>query len=123
MNPQTDKLIEEALRSYPLADVPLNFSRRVMSQVRATPHSVRFRLTWMDYALGFFLTLLMAVGFTIWSFLPHQVLLSLQLQWQLFQWTSVQPIVAASLAVAGLLLFLAFLFSLNLLFRSKLVGR
>jgi hypothetical protein len=123
MNSQTDKLIEEALRTYPLANVPPNFSKRVMSQVRTTPATLRFRLTWVDYALGFFLTLLMVAGFAIWSFLPPQFLLSLQLQWQLLQWTSVQPVVAVSLGAAGLFLVFAFLFSLNLLFRQRLVAR
>jgi hypothetical protein len=121
MKPQTDKLIEDALRTYPLADVPPNFSKRVMSQVRTMPASSRFRLTWVDYALSFFLTLFVAAGFAIWSFLPRDVLLGLQLQWQLLQWTSVQPVVAVSLGLAGLFLFFAFLFSLNLLFRQKLV--
>jgi hypothetical protein len=123
MNSQTDKIIEDALRTYPLADVPPNFSKRVMSRVRTMPASPPFRLTWMDYALAFFLTLLVTVGFAIWFFLPRQALLQLQFQWQLFQASSIQPVVAVSLVVAGLFLLLALLFSLNFLFRPKLVAR
>lgn len=122
MTPQVDELIEDALHTYPLADVPSNFSKRVMSQVRIAPASARFRLIWMDYALGFLLTLLVAVGFAIWSFLPHQALLRLQFEWQVFQASSIQPVVIISLGAAGLLLFLALLFSLIFLLRPKHVA-
>lgn len=122
MTPQVDELIEDALRTYPLADVPPNFSKMVMSQVRTTPASARFRLTWMDYALGFLLTLLVTAGFAIWSFLPRQALLRLQFEWQVFQASSIQPVVIISLGVAGILLFLALLFSLTFLLRPKHVA-
>jgi hypothetical protein len=125
MNPQTntlDELVEAALHTYPLADVPPNFSKSVMQRVRTTDTlaaSMRFHLTWMDYALGFFLTLLPAVGFALWSFLPRQVWLQIQLQLQLLRWGSIQPLMVGSLAVAGALLFLAFLFSLNFMLRPR----
>src|SRR5688572_30423521 len=115
MNIQPDDPIEDALRTYPLADVPPNFSKSVIRRVRAVdarPLALRFRLTWMDYALGFFLTLLPAVGFVIWAFLPRTALLHLELQWQLLQAGILQPVLAVSLAVAVVMLFSAFLFSL-----------
>ena len=123
MNPNPDELIEAALRTYPLAQVPANFFRRVMQQVRATPPAQRFRVTWMDCALGFFLTLLPVLGFALWSFLPRQALLRLQFQWQLFQLGSIQPVVAISLGAAGVLLFLALFFSLNFFLRPRFVTR
>ena len=134
MNSQPDELIEEALRTYPLADVPVDFSARVMRQVHATPAAarisvanpapgVRFRLTWMDYALGFFVTLLPPLGFGVWTFLPHQVVLQLQFQWQLLQSGSIQPLFAIPLGAAAVLLLLAFLFSLNLALRPRAVAR
>jgi len=86
MNLHTDDLIEDALRTYPLADVPPNFSKNVMRRVNATANPApRFRLTWMDYALGFFLTLLPAVGFVIWASLPRLAVLHLEFQWQVLQ--------------------------------------
>lgn len=129
MNPQTDaldELVEAALHTYPLADVPPNFSKSVMQRVRTTDPlatSMRFRLTWMDYALGFFLTLLPAVGFVLWSFLPRQAWLQIQLQLQLLRWGSIQPLMAGSLIVAGALLFFAFLFSLNFMLRPRVTTR
>jgi len=121
MNLQTDDLIEDALRTYPLADAPPNFSKRVMRQVNTTNASPRFRLTWMDYALGLFLTLLPAVGFVAWASLPRLTFLRLEFQWQLLRASSFQPVLAVSLAVAGALLLLALLFSLNFLSRPKLM--
>ena len=117
MNTQPDELIEEALRSYPLAEVPPNFSIQIMRQIRKTQPAPKFRLTWMDYALGFFMTLLPAVGFFIWACLPRLALLRLELQWQVLQASSFLPVLTISLAAAGVLLFSAFIFSLNLLLR------
>ena len=136
MNLQTDDLIEDALRTYPLADVPPNFSTGVMRRIgtlQASPPalavahsagaSVRFRLTWMDYALGLFLTLLPVVGFIIWASLPRLAFLRLEFQWQLLRASSFQPVLAVSLAAAGLLLLSAFLFSLNFVLRPKFLSR
>jgi hypothetical protein len=126
----TDDLIEDALTTYPLADVPPNFSHKIMGQIRAAQEikSVRsaaprtpFRLTWMDYALGFFLALLPAVGFVIWATLPRLALLDLTFEWQLiqFQAESFLPIFGISLGIIGFCLFLAFLFSLPYLFNNR----
>jgi hypothetical protein len=121
MNPQSDAddLIETALSTYPLADLPPNFSRRVMRQVRAIPPSSRFRLTWMDFALGLFVAMLPGIGFIVWIFLPHQVVLDLRFQWMLFQSNPLQPVLLLSLAAAALLLFFAVLLSIGLLLRPR----
>ena len=125
MNIQPDELIEDALHTYPLAQVPARFSDGVMKRVRALPNrsqaqvSVRFRLTWMDYALAFFVALLPPVGFGLWSILPYQAVVQLQIQWQLLQWNSIQPVIGLSLGAAGVLLLLAMLFSLNLVLRPR----
>jgi hypothetical protein len=126
MNIHPDELIEDALHTYPLAPVPARFSDGIMKRVRVLPNRpqmqvpVPFRLTWMDYALAFFVALLPPVGFGLWSILPYQAVLRLQIQWQLLQWSSLQPVVGGSLAAAGVLLCLAMLFSLNLVLRPRL---
>ena len=121
MNHDMDDLIEDALCTYPLADTPSHFSKEVMRRISLTatvsPSALRFRLTWMDYALGFFMTLLPAVGFFIWACLPRLALLRLEFQWQVLQASSFLPVLTISLAAAGVLLFSAFIFSLNLLLR------
>ena len=123
MNPQPDLLIESALSTYPLADVPQDFSKRVMRQVKAQPASHRFRLTWMDCALGLFVAVISVVGLAVWFYLPHQALLDLQFQWQAVQSSSLLSLVIPSLAGAGALLFILFLISLSILFRPRLVSR
>jgi len=122
MNPQPDDLIEAALESYPLAELPPNFSKRVMQQVRAIPGSARFRLTWMDYALGLLTTLLPAVGFALWVFLPRQVLVDTEFQWRVFQASSLQPVITGSLALAGVLLLSVVLLCVGLLLRPRVGG-
>jgi hypothetical protein len=129
MNPQTDDLIEDALRTYPLADVPPNLSVKIMGQLRASTSlekikserigapRIQFRLTWMDYALGFFLALLPLVSLVIWATLPRLVLLRLIFQWQLIQANGFFPIVSLSLVVTGILLLSAFLFSVSFVLR------
>jgi hypothetical protein len=124
MNLQTDDLIEDALRTYPLADLPPNFSKSIMRRIdkttaKASPPRLRFRLTWMDYALGFFLTLLPAVGFVIWASLPRLAVLQLAFQWQVLQASGFLPVLAISLAVAGILLLSGFVVSMNLFLRPK----
>lgn len=125
MNPQTDELIEDALRTYPLAEVPLDLSKRIMRRVATTPQrnpaspQLHFRLTWMDYALGFFLALLPAVALVIWVTLPRLGLLRLELQWQLIQASGLLPILGISLGVAGVLMLLAFVFSVSFVFRPE----
>ena len=134
MNTQPDDLIEAALRTYPLAQLPVDFSERVMRQVRATPATarasaaspapvMRFRITWMDCALALFVSVLPLVGLGLWFFMPHQTLLQLQFQWQVFQWDSLQPVLLVSFGAAGVLLLLALFFSLDLVLRPRAVAR
>jgi len=103
MNTQPDELIEEALRSYPLAEVPPNFSIQIMRQIRKTQPAPKFRLTWMDYALGLFLCLLPVTGFAAWALLPWQIIARLQYQWLMLSSPALAP-VAVSLAVVTLTL-------------------
>lgn len=126
MNPQTEDIIEDALRTYPLADVPPNLSSKIMGQIRAksvrrvAAPRMRFRLTWMDFALAFFLTLIPLAALVTWATLPRLALLRLTFQWQLVQASGVFPILIASLAVAVMLLLAAFVFSINLVLRPTL---
>ena len=123
MTRDPDELIEAALRTYPLAELPPGFSKRTMQRVQIVPAAYRFRLTWMDYALGLFVAVLPMVGFAVWYFLPRQVWLNLQFEWQVFQSSSLQPVMVTSLVVAGGLLFFAFVLSLNLVLQSRAVTR
>jgi hypothetical protein len=108
MNSQLDPL-EDALQNYPLADPPRDFSANVMRHVRDSQAPVKFRLTWLDYALGLFLTALPATALLIWAWLPREVVLRLQFEWLLFQQPRIENLVLISLLVAGGFLFASFL--------------
>ena len=114
--------IEEALGTYPMVDVPPDFSKRVMEQIRLTPTRIGFHLTWMDYALGLFLSLIPALGFIVWAFLPRQFFMLLQYEWLVLQSPAYEPILLASLAAAGLCLILAFVASLSIFNRLQRIS-
>ena len=117
MSAQPDELIENALRTYPLAYVPRNFSKRVMQQIQ-TPHApLKFRLTWLDYALGLFLSILPAVGFVSWVFLPQQFFTRLQYQWLLLRSPAIEPIVITSLIAMVVLSALVLIVGIRFLIR------
>jgi pheromone shutdown protein TraB len=101
-----EDLIEDALRTYPLAEVPAGFSKTILEKIKPVrPHAaLKFRLTWLDYALGLFLSMLPAVAFVSWAFLPRQVLLRLQYQWLWFNSPVFEPFITACLLAATLLL-------------------
>jgi hypothetical protein len=119
MPTQPDILIEDALRTYPLAEVPPKFSARVIRQIQ-TPHAaLKFRLTWLDYALGLFLSSLPAVGFVSWAFLPRQFLMRLQYQWLLLRSPALEPILVTSLVAMLILSALTLVVSIRFLIRPQ----
>jgi hypothetical protein len=122
MKPKTDELIESALRTWPLAETPPGFSKNVLGQIR--PRSVyaplKFRLTWMDYALGLFASLLPVLVFVTLALLPRQFFMRLQYQLLLLQSPAYEPFLLLSLGALGLLGVLAFLLSLRFLFNRQM---
>jgi hypothetical protein len=119
MNIPTDDLIEDALRSYPLAELPPGFSARVMRQIQAPRAVPKFHLTWLDYALGFFLCMLPGIGLVSWAFLPWQVFMRLQYQWLLLSSPAFAPFVTALLVAAAVLTGLAAIVGLRFLIRPQ----
>lgn len=128
MNPQPDDFLEAALNNYPLAEAPSDLSQRIMQRVTTTPQRtkdgrpaprMRFRLTWMDFALGLFLLLLPAIGLVIWATLPPLVLLRLVFEWQMIESSGLVPLLSLSLTVAGGLLLSAVLFSVSFVLRPE----
>ena len=57
---ETEKLIDEAIESYPLAELPSNFNFRVMAEVSNRPQVAmpeKFRLDYLDFLIPGFLVL------------------------------------------------------------------
>ena len=84
---EQDHLIEDALRSYPLAQMPKDSTESVMSRIRIEPMP-RFQITRTDYLLSVVLTLVLGAIILGFQFLPQIILLQLKIQgillWQSF---------------------------------------
>ena len=115
-----EKQLEDALKAWPLVEVPPRFSKSVMEKIKPrqlyTHNSravyLKFRLTWLDYALSIFVSLLPVLGFIVYLSLPRKLSLYLQYQWLVFQSPIYQPVLFTMLGALVMLL-LIFLFSLR----------
>jgi hypothetical protein len=71
-------VIEDALRTWPIAQAPRGFSSRVLQQIETTQQTVlKFRFTWLDYALGLFAASLPFLVLFIWDLLPSSFIMLL----------------------------------------------
>ena len=80
-------IIEDALRSYPMARMPEGITGLVLARIRTEP-APRFKLTRNDYVLAVVLSLVLsAIFFALWSLPPH-TLIQIRIQgillWQSF---------------------------------------
>ena len=67
-------IIEDALRSYPLATMPEGITGLVLARIRTEP-APRFKLTRNDYVLAVVLSLVLsAIFFALWSLPPHTLI-------------------------------------------------
>jgi hypothetical protein len=121
MPEKPDELFEAALRAWPLAETPHGFSHSVLERIKPPrPHAqLKFRLTWLDYALGLFLSLLPAVGFVSWAFLPRDFFMRLQFQWLLLNSPAFAPVLTASLAAMLVLAALILIVGIQFLIRPQ----
>ncbi len=79
---EQDALIEDALKSQPLAPMPRNITANVMLRIQTGPTQQRPTLvTWNDFVLSLFIALSIgAVLFALQS-LPPVAMAKLQIQW------------------------------------------
>jgi hypothetical protein len=84
---EQDHLIEDALRSYPLTQLPKDLTETVMARIRNEP-APRFQITRTDYLLTIVLTLALGGVILGFQFLPPIVLQQMRIQgillWQSF---------------------------------------
>jgi len=97
--------VEDALRTWPRAQPPRGFSRRVLQRIKKTPRAaIGFRLTWLDVALGLFTVSIPPVLLFIWNSLPLTVLMRLQFQISVLQNTpGIQEILFLTVLGAAML--------------------
>ncbi len=75
-----DREIEDALQSYPLTPPPPTLVPGVLARVRALAPLPRFRLSWVDGLVSFFIAGMTGLAFLIWQLLPPQLALQTRLQ-------------------------------------------
>ena len=64
-------VVEDALQTWPLAQTPDGFSRRVLQRIETTQNPrLKFQFTWLDYALGLFTVSVTSLAVFIWNVLP-----------------------------------------------------
>jgi hypothetical protein len=118
-----EKQLEEALHTWPLEEVPAGFSEGVLQKL--TPRRpfnyitdmspLKFRLTWLDYALGLFLSLLPVLVFVTFISLPRKFVLYLEYQLLVFRFPAYEPVLFAVLGgIAAILVLLILVLSLRL---------
>ena len=120
--------LEDALHHWPLEEVPAGFSASVMEKIaprqvftqRPKQIELKFRLTWMDFALGIFFSLLPALGLVAYLSLPQKLILYLKYQWLLLQFPAFEPILLALGGTIGMLFLLALPFSLRYIFPRQI---
>ena len=113
--------LEDALHTYPIASAPAGFSTGVMNAVRASAPIPQFQLSWVDYALTFFATSMIALTLVLWQFVPVQWIMRIRFQafvfWKYgtrFQFTPI-------LFVVLVLVLSVMLFSVALFRRPRLI--
>lgn len=97
-----DALIEDALRSQPLAPMPRSVTADVMSRIQITSAKRPALLTWSDFVLGLVITAcLVALWFTL---------------------ANLPPILVIKLRIQGILLYQHFLVNIRWLLPAMLFG-
>ena len=114
---QQEALIEDALRSYPLADMPQNITSSVMARIQKVSAPRSFQFAWSDFAIAFVISLCIgAVLFSLQNF-PPLALVRIRIQGILFYQDLI--VNARWLVPSALFVFAAFLFALTVPYFQK----
>ena len=77
---QKDILIEDALKTIPLAPMPRDITASVMARIQAAPAPGRFQVTWNDFAIAITITLCVVALFFTAQNLPPIMLAKIRIQ-------------------------------------------
>lgn len=74
VNPENQDLIEDALRTLPLASLPRGVTTEVLSRIQTVPAPRAFRLAWSDLLVGILLAVsVIAIWFSLQNLPPIAV--------------------------------------------------
>ena len=76
--------VEDAMRTYPLANTPPDFASTVMTRIRGLAPTPRFRVTWLDALVSLFIPGVGILLLIAWTSLPPQAVVYLQTRIILF---------------------------------------
>jgi hypothetical protein len=115
MNDSLDRrsvnIVEDALRTYPLAPVPASLKIRVMNGLRPASIAPRFTFPWLDAAISLMCSTLLAVVVTLLLEIPPATVVRLENSARLFLLQpgsrSIVLATAASVVLSGVCLALA----------------
>jgi len=79
-DPTAEAMIEDALRTYPLAPAPAHLFPAIMARVHALSARPRFHLTWLDYAISLFAAGMAGLIFLLWWSIPSRLMLNIQVE-------------------------------------------
>ena len=84
---EQNEIIEDALRSYPVVQMPKDITELVLARMSSEP-APRFQITYSDYLLAIVFTLVLGTIISSFQFLPPIALLQMRIQgillWQSF---------------------------------------
>jgi hypothetical protein len=123
-----EEQLEDALHNWPLEEVPAGFSAGVMKRIaprqvstgRVKLDGLRFHLTWMDFALGIFFSMLPVLGFVTLISLPQRFILNLKYQLLLLQFPAFEPVLLAFGGTTLMLFLLIILLGLHSIFPRQM---
>jgi hypothetical protein len=97
-------IIEDALRTMPLVQVPAALQSRVMQRVRVPSAAARFTFPWLEAAISLMLSTVLTGALYLMIGIPLTTVLRLeQYARLLFALPGYRPVIAAGLAGLGLL--------------------
>jgi hypothetical protein len=119
-------LVEDAMRTYPLANTPPDFASTVMTRIRGIAPAPRFRVSWLEPLISLFIPGAGILSLIVWASLPPQTVAYLQsravLLWQFLQRSQLDWVVLVSGLMVVVLFFVMILRLLRPRYRrSKVV--
>jgi hypothetical protein len=114
-------VLEDALHTYPIIPAPAGFSEMVIGNVRASAPIPQFRLSWIDYALTFFFTIMIALTLVLWQLVPVQWIMQVRFQAFVFWEHSIRFPLTPIMFAGFILVFVAMSFAMVLFRRPRLI--
>ena len=113
--------LEDAIQSYPVVSAPAGFSKMVMNNVRTSALKPQFRLSWIDYALTFFITSMIGIALILWQLIPMQWIMLARFQALVLWERSIHFPFTPILFVGCTLVFVAMSFAMVLFRRPRFI--